>query len=380
MTDTSRANYSRLDRTLHKLAFSNLEIQKSLADIEDRMHAKRLEIIAIETPVFITALPRAGTTFMLDVLARNPGTFVTHTYRCMPFVLCPILWDSISRGFRRADEKRERMHGDGMSVGYDSPEAFEEVLWRAFWPQKYHNDRIELWRSDDRNPEFEDFLRNHIRKLIALVAPAGAKSRYISKNNANIARLPLLKAIFPDAIFITPFRDPINQAASLLRQHTRFLKIHAEDPFARLYMDYIGHFEFGGGLRPIDFPVLEDVPRPTNPMTGDFWLAYWIRGYSFLASADSPHFIDFDAFCAEPGKSFAALGRRLECEDHVAQLKGVAGEFHAAVSYDAAKLGFDARLVMHARALHEELSSRALNRDYRVRPALPQSSVAQCAL
>jgi hypothetical protein len=376
MTDSSRANYSRLDRALHKLAFSNLEIQKSLADIEDRMHAKRLEPIAIEKPVFITALPRAGTTLMLDVLARNPGTFATHTYRCMPFVLCPVLWDSISRGFRRADEKRERMHGDGMNVGYDSPEAFEEVLWRAFWPQKYHADRIELWSSGDRNAEFEDFLRNHIRKLIALLAPVDAKSRYISKNNANIARLPLLRAIFPDAIFITPFRDPINQAASLLRQHIRFLKIHADDPFARLYMDYIGHFEFGSGLRPIDFPSRVDARQPVDPMTGDFWLAYWIRGYSFLASGDSPHFIDFDKFCAEPARSLAALGRQLECEDHIAQLRSAAGEFHAAVSYDEAKLSFDGRLVADARALHEHLSSRALNRDFRVRPPLPQSSVA----
>ena len=75
MTGTSQVNYSRLDRALHKLAFSNLEIQKSLADIEDRMHAKRFGSIAIEKPVFITALPRAGTTLMLDVLARNPGTF-----------------------------------------------------------------------------------------------------------------------------------------------------------------------------------------------------------------------------------------------------------------------------------------------------------------
>ena len=28
----------------------------------------------------------------------------------------------------------ERAHGDGMTIGYDSHEAFEEVLWRAFWP------------------------------------------------------------------------------------------------------------------------------------------------------------------------------------------------------------------------------------------------------
>src|SRR5262245_24884616 len=156
MTST-RVNYSRLDRLLLRLAFSNLELQKSLADIEDRMHARRIESIAIEKPVFITGLPRAGTTLMLDVLVGNSEEFATHTYRCMPFVLCPILWESVSRGFRRVGEKRERVHGDGMSVSYDSPEAFEEVLWKAFWPQKYRADRIDLWSGNDRQAEFEDF-------------------------------------------------------------------------------------------------------------------------------------------------------------------------------------------------------------------------------
>src|SRR5262249_51782067 len=155
---------------------------------------------------------------------------------------------------------------------------------------------IEMWSADDRSSEFEEFFRSHIRKLIALNRPASSNGRrYISKNNANMARIALLKKIFPDAIFITPFRDPLNQAVSLLRQHQRFMKIHAEDRFARRYMDDIGHFEFGGGLRPISFPATDRFDQPADPMRGDFWLAYWIRGYGFLAGQDcGAPFIDFD--------------------------------------------------------------------------------------
>jgi len=352
------ASYSLLDRVLHRLAFSNIEIQKSLADIEDRIHATRVGSIAIDRPVFITGLPRAGTTLLLDVLVRTSG-FATHTYRCMPFVLCPILWDSVSRGFRRPGESKERAHGDGMSVSYDSPEAFEEVLWTAFWPENYRAGRIELWRGSDRRDEFEQFFRNHIRKLIALSStPDVSAPRYVSKNNANIARIPLLEKICPGAIFITPFRDPANQATSLLRQHTRFVEMQAQDPFTRRYMDHIGHFEFGSGMRLIDFPPLGEAVKQADPTRADFWLAYWIRAYGFLAnSAGAIHFLDFDRLCADPRQALSALADRVHADRGLEQ---AAQEFHPAVTYDRAKIGFDNTLLAKADALHAELSARSL--------------------
>jgi len=34
-----------------------------------------------------------------------------------------------------------------------------------------------------------------------------------------------------------------------------FIDIQREDAFARWYMEAIGHYEFGAGLRPIRFPA-----------------------------------------------------------------------------------------------------------------------------
>jgi len=194
-----KSGYFTADRLLHRLALGNLALQKSLADIEDHLHASRLEQIPVDRPVFVTSLPRAGTTLLLEVI-NETGAFASHTYRDMPFVLCPLLWDAISRGLRRKVQARERAHGDGMMVGCDSVEAFEEVLWKAFWPQRYFPDRILTWSSHDRDPEFEQAFTNHIRKVIAV---RGASSRrilrYLSKNNANISRLRLLAELFPIA-------------------------------------------------------------------------------------------------------------------------------------------------------------------------------------
>jgi len=129
---TFESRYGRLDRLLHDLAFHGIVAQKALAEIEDRLYARRIAEIDAARPVFVTALPRAGTTLLLEVLGTQRD-FAAHSYRQMPFLLCPLLWDRLSRGFRRTAELRERAHGDGLQVGYDSLEAFEEVLWRGVY-------------------------------------------------------------------------------------------------------------------------------------------------------------------------------------------------------------------------------------------------------
>ena len=71
---------------------------------------------------------------------------------------------------------------------------------------------------------------NHIKKIIALRSGSAGKSlRYISKNNLNIARLGYLLRLFPDARIVIPFRDPIQHAASLLKQHLNVIK-DVKDP------------------------------------------------------------------------------------------------------------------------------------------------------
>ena len=68
-------------------------------------------------------------------------------------------------------------------------------------------------------------------------APTG---RYLSKNNGNIARLDMIKRMFPDFDNPRARPSPLAHAALLHRQHTNFLKRHAEDSFARRYINDIG--------------------------------------------------------------------------------------------------------------------------------------------
>lgn len=311
--------YSTLDRALHRLAFASSAVQVAVADLEDRLFAAELNPVEIRQPVFVTALPRAGTTLLLETIELLPE-FASHTYRNMPFVLCPMFWDSFSSRFQRPGEARQRAHQDGMLVSADSPEAFEEMIWKSFWRDHYKSDRILPWAEDD--PEFFEFLRSHMRKIIVLAtAKASSAQRYVSKNNLNIARINLLLRNFRDAIIIVPFREPLQHAASLLRQHQNFLEIHRNDRFARQYMAGIGHYDFGENLRPVDFGSWLDRASSRESTLLSFWLEYWFESYSYLAERDGIYLMCYEDLCVHPSESLTRLGDVLRSSNLAALLQ-----------------------------------------------------------
>ncbi len=289
--------YGRLDRMLHRLAFGSLDMQKGLGRLENRLNPALAAPEHARRPVFVTSLPRAGTTVMLETLAGLPE-FASATYRHMPFTLAPILWQRFARGFMRSGEHGERAHGDGVKVGLDSPEAFEEMLWMAFWPAHYRERAILPWATEAEASEFEDFFRRHMAKIVA--GGGGGAHRYLSKNNANIARLGLIERLFPDATIVMPIREPVAQAVSLLRQHRRFTALHARDMFARRYMEGLGHFEFGAALKP--FAFTDPAPDPARADTPDFWLAYWCDAFEWVLATAGERMVivDHDALSAAP--------------------------------------------------------------------------------
>jgi hypothetical protein len=351
--------YSAADRLLHRLAFWSPGLQQALADIEDRLHARQLGSIAIDRPLFVTSLPRAGTTLLTEVIG-SLHEFAAHTYREMPFLACPLLWSQVSRPFRRESVARERAHGDGMQVGFDSVEAFEEALWRVFWPSRYLPDRILPWgaRLEDESPEFDAFFRNHLRKLVLLRRGQHPEAaRYLSKNNGNVARTAKLVEMFPDAIVLVPFRDPVDHVGSLLHQHRNFTAIHQQDPFARDYMRDIGHFDFGANLRPIDFDGWLGAAAVPDPMTGDFWLRYWCATFRYLL-ANQPtavRFLSYERCCAAPQAALEVLADVIGVTAQREQLLGHAQRFRAPRAYDAGQLGLDPAAVREARDLHHRL-------------------------
>lgn len=290
------------ERLLHHLAFRTGFSQVMLADLEERIFADDTSGVTVDRPVFLSGLPRSGTTILLELLNAT-GHFATHTYEDMPFLLCPLLWSRFARRFVVDRAPRERAHGDGLEISSRSPEAFEEMVWKRFWPDHYQADRIEPWTSTDRNAEFAEFFKRHMAKIIAVRErgrPDSAPLRYLSKNNVTISRLSGVPGPLRRGIFVVPFRDPFQQAASMLLQHRRFSELHRQDRFACRYMDGIGHHDFGLSLRPINFGRW--LEHAGNSDDIEFWLRYWNAAYQHVLDHlnSSIHLVSFAQLASEP--------------------------------------------------------------------------------
>lgn len=353
--------YSATTRFMHSLAFVTTPAQLSLADLEDKLVIKKTDPKAAKAPVFITALPRAGTTLLLELCA-NTGEFATHSYRHMPFIFTPIFWQRFTKSMQTTGELRERAHGDGMLVNEDSPEAFEEMLWMAHWEDQYDKNLIRPWPQKD-DPDFVTFFENHMRKIVHLGTDAEDTEprRYVSKNNLNIARANWLLSALPTARVVIPFRDPLQHAESLLRQHLRFLSVHESDSFARSYMAGIGHFDFGDNLRPVNFDNwLEQADLPAASSI-NFWLSYWIAAYRHLLTLNSERviFIDYDWLCHQPESSLRKLADFLQLNAPERLIRQHT-RLELKPPRTIADTALDPVVFAEAQAVHEQLKSESL--------------------
>ena len=351
--------YSLPNQWLHRLSFATTVAQVGLADIESRLFKKQLEPVVCERPVFVTALPRAGTTLLLNLLVGT-GEFASHTYRDMPFVLCPMLWQRFASIFGTESIARERAHGDGVSVSLDSPEALEEIIWQPFWGGHYEQGRIKPWKQG-KNELFRAFFINHMRKIIALRSPEGS-ARYASKNNMNIARLRALKNLAPDCVLIVPFREPLQHASSLLHQHRGFFQMHASDHFAQRYMSGTGHFDFGENLRPINFGNwLNDAQYP-DAMTLGFWLEYWVATYSHVLNnhAETANLLSFEELVSQPKRTLERIEQTLKLTTPQA-LTRQASDLRAVTEHPVDISGVSGELLSEANDIHLSLLEASHN-------------------
>ena len=182
--------------------------------------------------------------------------------------------------------------------------------------------------------------------------------RYLSKNNLNTARLAAPPEPLRQGTILIPFRDPVQQAAAMLRQHERFLEIHEEDDFVREYMKAIGHHEFGKGLKPIDFNEWLDGCS-SNPEGLKFWVRYWTKAYQFALdqAGEEVAFVSYARLTEEPDSALSDLAEvgELPTED----LVPLTGELHAPHTHSVNRARLPEPLLREAKKTYEFLDRRA---------------------
>ena len=240
-------NYSGIQKFLHDLVLSKKFINKSLFELEKIIYLKDKDI-KNQSHIFITGLPRSGTTSLLNFIYSSDH-YASLTYKNMPFILSP----NFSKLFNKKNvSKKERLHNDGISYDINSPEALDEIF--------FNND--------------DEFIKNELVNYIQLILFSESKDKYLSKNNLNFKRIDLINSILPNSKFLIPIREPLQHAYSLFNQHLNFSQLQQGNDFIRRYMNYLGHNEFGLNHKPwnnpINFKDLNDI---------NYWLEQWCLFY-----------------------------------------------------------------------------------------------------
>ena len=242
--------YNAIQKFLHDFILSKKIINKSLFELEKIIYLKNKNIIN-QSHVFITGLPRSGTTSLLNFLFSS-NEYASLIYNNMPFILSP----NFSKLFwKKNTTKKERLHGDGINFDNNSPEALDEIFF-------------------DNN---EEFVKSELVNYIQLILLNNQKNKYLSKNNLNYKRIDIIQSILPNSKFLIPIRKPLQHSNSLLNQHQNFFKLHKKDDFIRRYMNYLGHNEFGLNHKPWNNPIQFNNLNDIN-----YWLEQWNLFYEFI--------------------------------------------------------------------------------------------------
>jgi hypothetical protein len=287
--------YNYPSKLLHHIALSQPFLMQAMLDAELKFFGKDLPSAINGNHIFIAGLARSGTTVLLRALHAT-NKFASLTYRDMPFVMAPNAWSKVANLSIKTIEHNSRAHGDGIDIDFDSPEAMDEVFWRVFEGHSYINKKSLKLNS----PEIDTI--DLFKKYVALILHRYKKDRYLSKNNNNILRINAIVETFPNAKILIPFRRPLQQSFSLLKQHKLFCYSQQKDLFTERYMSWLVHHEFGNDHRPFEFGLNTKTQEPIHHI--NYWIFQWINAYSYLLSnyhnlSDRIIFVSYELLCEE---------------------------------------------------------------------------------
>jgi hypothetical protein len=339
--------YSRLDRCLHWLALEPMVVRQISFELERLYALPKQQVEKKEIPhqvkpaegaVYVCGMARSGTTLLLTLLDQAPE-FRSLNYRDMPFVMAPNLWRLLHKHSSREMMPTPRIHGDGVMVDYDSPEAFEEVFWRTFG----YESTKQVAGSGGQDPDastlasFADY-RALITNPKTMQGSTARTHRYLSKNNNNILRIKALVAD-PAATVLLVYRDPIDTARSSFRLHQALGEAKA-DKFTLAYMGWLGHHEFGVGHMPLGI-ALQYMNRKLHPQDHNYWLDYWNAIYKHVLTQLGSRviLIDYDVLCQNPFAALTAINNKLGLNNNTKNLASLVRQGgsskHASIEFDA---------------------------------------------
>ncbi len=187
-------------------------LERFLRWYEDKILKIDTNDICIDRPIFMIALPRAGTSMLQNIVCTHPNiSYITNTMHLFRTCFCAAEhW----RKRLKLDAKGERYLGDSLVVDAETP-ADAVAVWSQWLKEDPYSLSYEERRIGDFSRQEIENIHQTIRKMIWCFG--GQATRFFTKNPALLPRILLLKDIFPDAKFVHVVRDPRMAANSLLK-------------------------------------------------------------------------------------------------------------------------------------------------------------------
>ncbi|MDE2264036.1 MAG: sulfotransferase [Gammaproteobacteria bacterium] len=218
----AESDLNRLGRNAVKF-----EIRRSLHNLlefERREHLNPAVLArSIERPIFITGMPRSGSTFLHRLLVRDPAVAAPLSWRLVhPHPSAAgRLGESVNRAKVQAQFYLMRLLAPELNslheVAAGEPEECTDITAQVFQSLRYDSVyRVPSYQSWLQHHGHLEAYRFHKRFLQHLDAQAPGR-RWILKSPDHVFALDDIRVVYPDAHWVFIHRDPVAVLASVAR-------------------------------------------------------------------------------------------------------------------------------------------------------------------
>jgi hypothetical protein len=244
-----------------------IRLLRNAAQVEQKLRDNpQIAATPIVAPIFILGLPRSGTTFLHELLARDSGNLV------------PRAWQTIypeprGRDFDAGSDRRVKIVNGQLKffgglapefpqlhpIDADSPQECSEITAAVFQSLRFD--------TTFRVPEYQAWIDAHghteafefHRKFLQVLQYGGAGERWVLKCPDHSFCLDAILQTYPDARFVVVHRDPMKVFASVA---------YLTEVLRRPFLKNVDPKEIGtqvterwieGAQRLVDFDQREDV-------------------------------------------------------------------------------------------------------------------------
>ena len=127
-------------------------------------------------------------------------------------------------------------------------------------------------------------------------------------------------------------------------------------------MRWIGHYDFGGNFKPIDFDQwLKSIDGAPDYEDENFWLRYWVAAYTNILKNLHPkvHLVDYDKLLQSPADTLGSIARKVKLQNPQNLIK-CAKEIRTPTSKAKPRDSIEPELLAQALQLHLSLKQAAL--------------------